>query len=396
MSVFSKLVCKTFLFGLLLCGTHSQGQPLNQAQNGAAKPTTSSRPTTSHFDYIPEFAALNPQEKDTLSALFTKARPATLRIEQCPVKNCVEPDGLGSGVLISEDGLALTAYHVVFQARSLSAVTSDKKRYAVEVIGYDDQHDLALLRVNVPAGTPYLPLAQKAPVVADPVLAIGNGGGQFLRPKTGRLLALNAQANRADFPPGTLQLSAALIPGDSGGPILNAAGEVTGIVSYIRASTADGEPTEADITAYAVPVTATDSRIADLKNGSKKDAPIIGVTLDGNFALLSALPEKLFAQANKELGLQLGTTPGAFFTSVRPNSPAAKAGLQALRYDRNDKLVRGDLVTAVNGKRVVNFSEFQYAVRAYAPGDTVNLSVVRAGKTITLPLTLVGRSTINN
>lgn len=378
-----------FLLGLLMLGgSQGQGQVLNKPLDKL--------PNTVNVTAIPTLAALSGKEKDALSAIFTKARPATLRIEQCPVKNCGEPDGIGTGVLISPDGLALTAYHVIFQAKSLRAVTVDKKRYAVEVVGYDDQQDLALIRVKVPAGTPYLPLSQKAPEIADPVLAIGNGGGQFLRSKTGRLLALNSQAGRADFPPGTLKLSAALIPGDSGGPILNTLGEVTGIVSFIRADTSGDEVTEADITAYAVPVTAADPRIAALKKGVKKDAPVIGVSLGGNFGLLSALPEKYFAEANKQLNLQLGTTPGAFFTGISPNSPADKAGLQALAYDRNDRLIRGDLVTAVNGKRVVNFSEFQYVVRTYAPGDTVNLSVIRAGKTLNLQLTLVGRNTISN
>lgn len=371
---------------LLLLGGVSQAQlPALLAQ----------APATASVARIPAVAGLTPQESAALNAIFTKARPATLRIEQCPVKNCVEPDGLGTGVLIG-DGLALTAYHVVFQAKSLSAVSSDKKRYSAVVIGYNDQQDLALLRVNVPAGAPALPLAARAPALTAPVLAIGNGGGQFLRAKTGRLLALNSQAGRADFPPGTLELSAPLIPGDSGGPILNTLGEVTGIVSFIRADTSHGEPTEADITAYAVPVTATDPRLAELRRGVKKDAPVIGVSLGGNFSLLTSLPEHYFAEVNKQLDLQLGSTPGAFFTGVAPASPAAKAGLRALSYDKHDKLVRGDLVTAVNGKRVVNFSEFQYAVRAYAPGDTVNLSVVRAGKTINLKLRLVGRKTISN
>ncbi|WP_291427130.1 S1C family serine protease [Deinococcus sp.] len=348
-------------------------------------------------------APLSAQDYTDLQALFGRVRPATLRIEQCPVSGCAEPGGVGSAVLIGPGGLALTAYHVVFQAPALSAMTSNRRRYAVKVIGYDDQNDLALLRVNVPAETPFLPLTEASPGVGEPVLVIGNGGGEYLRPKMGRLLALGAQAGRADFPPGTMELSAPLVPGDSGGPVLNRAGELSGVVSFIRDSPGDGSPNGvpgkdagANITAYAVPMTAHDQRLAALRRGVKRDAPIIGVSLSGNLAVLSDLPAKQFVALTEQLGLHLGQTPGAFFNLVVPGSPAARARLQALLYDRNNTRIQGDIVTAVNGKRTVNFSEFQYAVRSYAPGEIVKLTVLRGGKKLTLKLKLVGRSTVKN
>ncbi|WP_229779651.1 S1C family serine protease [Deinococcus knuensis] len=332
-------------------------------------------------------APLTATEESRLQALFQKARPATLRIEQCVPTRCDDPDGVGSAVLISADGLALTAYHVVEGARNLSAQTLDRKRYAVEVVGYNDQDDLALLRVKVPAGTPFLPLATGAPGVGNIALAIGNGNGDFLRPKTGRLTGLDSDAGRADFPPGTLELSAPVVPGDSGGPVLNATGQVTGIVSYIRL---EGRRSRA----YAVPVTVTDARLTALKRGEKRDAPVIGIQLGGAFGDLFMLTEKDFVTLSRLL--KLGDTPGAFFTGVSRGSPAEKAGLQPLRLDGNDERVSGDIVTAVNGKRIVNFSEFQYAVRAFQPGDTVTLTVLRGGKTLQVPVTLTGRSQVDN
>ncbi|UQN04992.1 S1C family serine protease [Deinococcus sp. QL22] len=336
-------------------------------------------------------APLTTTEKAALNALFSKSRAATLRIEQCPPTNCADSDGVGTAFLISADGLALTAYHVVFQAKNLSAQTVDKKRYAVEVIGYDDQSDLALLRVKVPKGTPFLPLAVTRPAVGDAALAIGNGGGAFLTSKTGRLTGLDSEAGRADFPAGTLELNAQLIPGDSGGPILNARGEVTGVVSYISVQ---GQGGIRRIQSYAVPVTTNDARVAALKRGEKRDAPIIGIAIGGTLAALTDLSASDFAEANRVLELDLGNTPGAFFTSVSVGSPAAKAGLQPLEYNEERKRIRGDIVTAVNGKRIVNFLEFQFAVRSYAPGDTVTLSVLRAGKPIEVKLVLTGRSTV--
>ena len=358
-----------------------------QAEKTATQPNeTPARPTAAGTPgRVPE-RPLSAQEKAALQALFTKLRPATLRIEQCPVNRCPDPDGVGTGFLISADGLALTAYHVVFQAPALSARTSNGKRYPVTVVGYDDQHDLAVVRVGVPQGTPFLPLAKTTPKVGDAALAIGNGGGAYLRPKFGRFTALQSEAGRADFPPGTLELSAPLVPGDSGGPIINRSGEVAGVVSYVSVR---GEDEDApDIHAYAVPVTTADSRVAELRRGVKRDAPVIGISLEGEWSLLASLPESAFVES------KLGKTAGAFFTRVVPGSPAARAGLQPLRISDQGDLLSGDIVTAVDGRRVRNFSEFQYAVRRYAPGDTITLSVLRGGKSISVKLTLAARRTV--
>ncbi|MBB6017748.1 S1C family serine protease [Deinococcus radiopugnans] len=376
----SLLLSGVLLGGLALPGVQAQAvTPLAQ------KPAQSAPVSTARTTPKP----LSDAEKQTLKTLFSKVRPATLRIEQCDLNQpgaCDDPDGIGSGVLISADGLALTAYHVVEGARFLSAQTADKKRYAVEVVGYDDQDDLALLRVSVPRGTPFVPLASARPGVGDAVLAVGNGGGGFLQPKSGRLTGLEASAGPggATFPPGTLQMSAPLVPGDSGGPILNTRGELTGIVSYISISRNSGPAS------FAVPVTASDARLADLRAGKKLDAPIIGIGLNGPFTTFLTLDAADFRRLSDVL--KLGDTPGAFFTSVVRGSPADRAGLKPLELDDQDRRVSGDIVTAVDGKRIINFDEFQYAVRTYKPGDTITLSVLRGDKPLTVKLTLIGRS----
>lgn len=367
---------------------------------GATVSAQTAAPTTPAQRQANTPAPLSASETASLRALYQKLRPATLRIEDCPVNDCTEPDGVGTAFLIG-DGYALTAYHVVFAAKRLSAVTLDKKRYTVQVIGYDDQADLALLKVNVPAGTPSMPLASARPAVGDPALAIGNGGGAFLTPKTGRLTGLDSDAGRADFPPGTLELNAQLIPGDSGGPIINARGEVMGVVSYISVGGSRrgiGAPSAGagNITAYAVPVTRTSQTLADLRKGVKRDAPVIGIGLDTRLDFAFALPAENFKEFSDAFDLDLGDTPGAFFTSVSSNSPAARAGLRPLAFDQNGKRTSGDIVTAVNGRPIANFSDFQYAVRRYQPGQTVTLTVLRDGKKIEVKLTLAPRAQIRN
>lgn len=326
---------------------------------------------------------LSVSENRSLKSIFTKSRPGSLRLEQCPVKgSCVapdgEPDGLGSGFVI-ESGkngtLALTAYHVVFGARNLVAVTSDKARYPATVLAYDDGHDVALLKINVPAGRTLavLPLAASMPKVGQSALAIGNGGGEFLVSKTGRLTALDVAASRANFPSGTLELTAPLVPGDSGGPILNAQGEVMGIVSYISArATPFGIATQSS---YAVPVTKSSPLLTELKSGLKVDAPVIGLRGFGDIA------DEYFGP------LGLGSLPGAVFTSVTKGSPAEQAGLTPIKPLTSDEYgtptkLSGDVITAINGVRIHNFDELLSAVRARKVGDTIKLSVVRDGKAI--------------
>ncbi|MCP2014360.1 S1-C subfamily serine protease [Deinococcus sp. HSC-46F16] len=334
-------------------------------------------------------APLTAAETASLRALYEKLRPATLRIEDCPPNDCTEPNGVGTAFHIG-DGYALTAYHVVSEGRNLSAVTLGKGRYTLEVVGFDENSDTALLKVNLPAQIPSMPLATARPAVGAPTLAIGNGNGTFLTLKTGRVTGLDVASDQADFPSGVLELNTRLQPGDSGGPIINAQGEVVGVISYISVARRGG------ITSYAVPVTRTDARLAELRRGVKREYPVIGVGLDSRLDFLTNLPADRFAEADELLGLGLGTTPGAFFTRVSPGSPAAQAGLRALDYDEDGKRIAGDIVTAVNGQRVNNFSDFQFAVRRYQPGDTITLRVLRDGKTLDLRLTLVPRTAVRN
>lgn len=328
---------------------------------------------------------LTQSEQKSLGSIFTKSRPGSLRLEQCPVTGSCEPpdgepDGLGSAFIIESGAngtLALTAYHVVFGAKKLVAVTLDKARYPVTVLGYDDGHDVALLRINLPTGRnlPVLPLAAAMPKVGQSALAIGNGNGNFLVSKTGRLTALNVAASRADFPPGTLELTAPLVPGDSGGPILNAQGEVMGIVSYISAM-----PTPFGIatrSSYAVPVTRNAPILAQLRGGLKVDAPVIGLRSFGN----GTIADEYFPT------LGLGTTSGAVFSSVTRGGPADKAGLKPLKPLKTDQngiptRLSGDVIIAINGLRIHNFDELLSAVRARQVGDVIKLSVVRDGKPI--------------
>lgn len=317
-----------------------------------------------------------------LQKVYQQVRPAVLRIEDCPDTACADPDGVGTAFVIGKDGLALTAYHVVFDSKNPTAVTLDKRRYAVSVVGYDDQSDLALIRVKFPGPAQALNLAGQAPRVGDSVFAIGNGGGAFLRPRAGKLLKLDVASAQADFPSGTLQLSAQLIPGDSGGPIFNARGEVEGVVSYITA-----DDTGSRILSYAVPVTAGSALLKDLKAGLKRDAPVVGLTLPD-------VDTSLFPK------IGLGPKPGVVFSEVQPGSPADRAGLRPLVLVKEPATpddyptYQGDVITAVNGKAVNSPNAFMALIRSYKVGDSVTLSVQRGQQALSLKLTLASRAEV--
>ena len=341
-----------------------------------------------------------------LAGVFQSTRAASVQISDCDTvardPGCSDPNGLGSGVLISADGSILTAYHVVFGSSRLEAVTLDKKHYPVVVVGFDEKHDLALLKINI-AGAPFVPLSAQIPKVGQAALAIGNSGGGFLQPKIGKLLALDAEASRANLPPGTLQLDALLAPGDSGGPILNDAGQLIGITSYIGikatsrtealppTATAAAVMATLETSSYAVPVTAGSELLAQLRAGVKREAPVVGINAAG-------LPEDgLPADVLSRFGL--GSRLGFVFTGLINGGPADVAGLRPLtatKFDAQGVPTRatGDVITAVNGTLVTNYLEFLAAIRSHQVGDKVTLTVYRDGaaKPLSIVVTLAPRT----
>ncbi|WP_291429424.1 S1C family serine protease [Deinococcus sp.] len=301
--------------------------------------------------------------------VFTASRPATVRVES------LNPDtrnaGLGTGFFISQDGLVLTAYHVVSGGRLFQISTLSGKTYPATVTAFDAQADVAALQVKrAPGGGfPFLPLAPRAPRVGEAVLAIGNSGGDYLQPRQGTLLGLNAQAGRADFPQGTLEMSAPLSPGDSGGPILDPTGQVIGVVSYISLD-GSGQTRRS----YAVPVVEGGPLIAALRRGEKKDVPVVGLILDP---------------------VHSGRVGGAVVSDIARRSPAEKAGLRGSTFDRGGTLTRlGDVITSVNGQRTGDADQVITAIRRARVGDTITLGFTRDGQPRTAQITLVPKASV--
>lgn len=339
-------------------------------------------------------------------ALFDQARPATVQIKSLDPKTL--NGGVGTGFFISAQGQILTAYHVIGGTKLHNITTVGGQQYLARVVGYDDASDLAVLQVKTPKrGVPFLPLATKMPKVNSKVLAIGNSNDDFLLPRQGKVLRLKAASKRADFPQGTLEMDASLHPGDSGGPILNAHGEVVGVVSYIRQNRYG-----TTYRSYAIPVQQQSQHLTALRNGMKKDVPVVGVHLES-----FAVPTIEGTEANPELGTESNTgsntadtektektekavpaknasdnsvgsdetiqdlPTGGLIVQVSRGGPAEKAGLRGSRVSRDGKVQRlGDIITHVNDMRTSDANEVIAELRSYRVGDMVRLTVVRSEK----------------
>ncbi|AWN23826.1 serine protease [Deinococcus irradiatisoli] len=322
-------------------------------------------------------SAAPPALSDTLAhterSLFTKSRPATVRIEQLgPSGNGGLQGGLGTGFLISGDGQVMTAYHVIDGAQLIRVKTLSGQTYRARVTAFDNAADVALLKIDTRKALPFLKLAARPARVGEGVLAIGNSGGDFLQARTGTLLRLGARAGQADFPQNTFEMNAPLAPGDSGGPILNAQGEVMGVVSYVRVNDA-GQT----LTSYAVPVMERGSLVQALEAGEKRDVPAVGLRFDGQHDGL--------------------TTPsGGVVAEVIKGGPAAMAGVRGASYDAQDQLTAlGDTITAVDGVRTRSSNDVIFELRRRQVGDSVTLSLSRGGKSRQVRVHLVAKGSIN-
>ena len=338
---------------------------LPQQRPGALGRVTTSQAPPPLSDPLPQ----------TTRALFGQARPATVQIDQLsPARNGGLEGGLGTGFLISGDGEVMTAYHVVDGAQLIRVKTLSGQVYRARVTAFDNAADVALLKIDARRELPFpfLKLATDRPRIGEGVLAIGNSGGDFLQARIGKLLRLGARAGQADFPQNTLEMSAPLAPGDSGGPILNAQGEVMGVVSYVRVNDA-GQT----ITSYAVPVTRTGALVQALEAGHKRDVPAVGLVFDGQHDGV--------------------TSPsGGVVSQVVSGGPAAAAGVHGAAYDAENQLTSlGDTITAVDGIRTRSSNDVIFELRRRQVGDRVKLTLSRNGKSREVSLGLVAKGSIN-
>lgn len=342
-----------------------------------------------------------------LADAYELARPATVRIEaRCAGMFRGGPLGVGTGFYVSPDGDLLTAYHVI-DASGVDAcpvehvaVAADGSEADLTLTGFDAYFDVAWMEADVKGDVPYLKLADGSPQAGTEVVAIGNSRGDFLAPRAGRVTRLGVQAGRASFASDTMELTASVAPGDSGGPVVDASGRAVGVISYISFAP-DSLDTEryvppflrgldlpAAFASYAVPVSENGALVQALRAGEQRDVPVIGFSWRPGFDYDPASSDWDF-----------GPRPGPVVVTVAPGGPADEAGLRPYDerpvYDDEGNVIgverSGDVITSVDGTSTPTFDALLAEVRSKRIGDTVTLRVQRGRATVRVELTLGAR-----
>lgn len=272
----------------------------------------------------------------------------------------------GSGVIISEQGYLLTNNHVVEGAKKVMVFLADGTELPAEVIGTDIFADLAVLKA---AGTmPAVATLGNSDAIkpGETVIAIGSPLGDFVNTVT--VGVVSAVGRSIDTGKGyqledLIQTDAAINQGNSGGPLVNLAGEVVGINTLVvRGSEYGGAIAEG--LGFAIPANTVRAVASQIIAKGYVARPYLGIrwqAITPRIANAYGLPARW----------------GAFISEVRPNSPAARAGLQ-----------QGDIITRVGDIALDEKHPFINALFSYAPGDTITLEVIRGDQTIDLHVVL--------
>lgn len=277
----------------------------------------------------------------------------------------------GTGMIITSDGYILTNKHVVDGARSITIITDNNDTYEnVKLVGTDPTNDVAILKVNA-KDLPIVTLGDsKTIIIGQQVIAIGNALGQYQNTITsgiisglGRsLTAYSSDYSMSEELSDMIQTDAAINAGNSGGPLVNAAGEVIGINTAVSS--------EGSNLGFAIPISSVKGLIKSVIEEGRVTRSYAGVryfNITPDIAIEYDLP----------------VTSGAYLftdsseSAVIEGSPAADAGLET-----------GDIITKVNGISIGRSGSFSSLLGEYAPGDTVQLEILRDGETKTLKLTL--------
>ena len=270
--------------------------------------------------------------------------------------------GMGSGVVISPDGYIVTNNHVVDGAVDVRVTTSNRRVLKAKVVGTDALTDLAVLKVdaNDLTSAPWGDSKQVRP--GQTVLAFGNPYGFRFTVTRGIVSAINRANPDPTNPskPGEfIQTDAAINPGNSGGPLVDARGEIVGINTFLisPSGTFSGM-------GFAIPSQIVRPTVETLIRDGKVNHGHIGIGIS------DITPEnaKFFNDT---------TASGAVVTQVDADSPGGKAGLEI-----------GDVITEIDAQKVTDAGELQVVVGQKQPGTKINLTVLRNGKTMKIPVTL--------
>ncbi len=271
-------------------------------------------------------------------------------------------NSLGSGVIVSDDGLIVTNYHVIKGADEITVVLADRREFEANVVTRDEQTDLAVLRI--PAGAtklPFLKLKDSDSLeVGDLVLAIGNPFGVGQTVTSGIVSALSRTARGVNDFGFFIQTDAAINPGNSGGALISSDGGLIGINTaiYSRGGGSNG-------IGFAIPSNMVATVIGGARKGGQIVRPWIGIR-----------GQNVDTDLARSLGLR--TPSGILVNSIYPNGPAARAGFEL-----------GDVIVTIDGQTVPDVNSMRFRIATLTVGEQAVIGVIREGKPIELRLALI-------
>jgi serine protease Do len=265
--------------------------------------------------------------------------------------------GMGSGFIIDKEGYILTNNHVIQGADEIIVLLEDDKEYTAKLIGSDSKTDIALIKIQKePGDNTVFPALQmgdsKGLEVGEWVMAIGNPFGLSHTVTVGVVSALGRSIGAGPYDE-FIQTDASINPGNSGGPLINLNGEVIGINTAIISGNTGGNVG----IGFAIPINIAKGILNDLKERGTVTRGWLGVMI-----------QKITPELERSFGLN--STEGALVGDVIPGGPAEKAGVE-----------RGDVIVGFNGQQIKEMENLPKVVAATRPGDTVDMEIVRDGKT---------------
>jgi len=314
-------------------------------------------------------------EKSTIH-LFRHASPAVVNITAIGVQrdlftlNLYQiPQGTGSGFVWDTQGNIITNFHVIQNADAAQVTLADQSNWKARVVGVAPDKDLAVLRIDAPTDRLHpIPIGTSKDLqVGQSVFAIGNPFGLDQTLTTGVISALNREIESVTRRPiqGVIQSDAAINPGNSGGPLLDSAGRMIGV------NTAIYSPSGASAgIGFAIPVDTVNRIVPELIRSGKVTRPGLGIQI-----------------ADEQIAERLGVA-GVLVIDVARGSAASKAGIQPTRRDAEGRLRLGDIVVAIDGKKVSTPNDLFLLLEKYKIGDAVTISLLRDGKTVQTKVTL--------
>jgi len=318
---------------------------------------------------------LSAGEKSTI-AVFREASPSVVHITAIAVQrdlftlNLYQiPEGTGSGFIWDNSGNIITNFHVIQNADAAQVTLADQSTWKARRVGVAPDKDLAVLRIDAPANKlRAIPVGTSKDLqVGQSVFAIGNPFGLDQSLTTGVISALGREIESVTRRPiqGVIQTDAAINPGNSGGPLLDSAGRLIGV------NTAIYSPSGASAgIGFAIPVDTVNRIVPELIRSGKVTRPGMGIQV-----------------AEDQIAERLGVT-GVLVVEVTQGSAAARAGLRPTRREASGRVRLGDVITAIDGKKIESPNELFLILERYKVGDSVNVTLVREGKTVQAKVTL--------